>query len=142
MAMLIDLHEAKAWLSETKIDLNELDDVFVDQLQSEILGRLSSVYQTSSWLTPSTTPTIIRKIISMRYVGWLYLRSFSEEAVENAYGMRLLIEADDLLNDATSGQLPIEGIDGVIITPDMSYGVITFEPSDDTEPVFSMSQVF
>ena len=142
MAMLIDLHEAKAWLSETKIDLNELDDVFVDQLQSEILGRLSSVYQTSSWLTPSTTPTIIRKIISMRYVGWLYLRSFSEESVENAYGMRLLIEADDLLNDATSGQLPIEGIDGLIITPDMSYGVITFEPSDDTEPVFSMSQVF
>lgn len=141
MIPLVSTEDLKAWFSETKISvpLSLTNDALLDQIQGEVIGQLGSRYSTESWLSPETTPALVRKIIAMRFTGWTYLRVFSEEDTENAYGMRLLLEADDLLVGLVSGSLPL--IEGGIEIPPTALGTPLFEPIE-SEPYFKMDKVW
>lgn len=113
MVVHITAEEANAWADHSKLNFGELDSDLEGSQATQVLTRVSQVYDVSGWITPGTTPSLIRKIISMLYVGWYYQRTYSEDANVNSYGLLLINQAEAL----------IEGIvSGAIILPDAPPG--------------------
>ena len=83
----VTLEEVRAWTSSTKVKLTSIDPEMMSMITAEVIGRLGARYVTQSWVSPETTPEVVRKLICMRYVGWYYLRQFAEADTENDYGV-------------------------------------------------------
>lgn len=129
MAMLIDPIDANAWTSPTKLPITSLDAALEGQQEAEVLARIADSYNTSSWLGPTTCPPIVKKIIAMFYVGWLYQKTYSEDEDTNSYGLMLIASAEKLLSGIESGDITIAG--GVISTATTNASV-SFYPTDDS----------
>lgn len=125
MALHISIDEANAWSDKTKLNLGQVDTELEASEVAQVLARVSSAYDTSSWSDNTTTPILIRKIIAMRYMGWYYQRTYSEDDQVSTYGIMLIREADKML----------EGIEGgAILLPDatstfLSPGTPSFYPT-------------
>lgn len=126
MAELITPAEANAWAEKTKLVVTTLDDDLLFQVQSIILGRLSSVYDVSGWTDSTSTPKLVRTIISMKYFAKVYARAYSEDndSADN-YAMRLDAEAESLLVNIIAGLIPIDDGGG-----DDTIGQPVFYPTD------------
>jgi hypothetical protein len=144
--------DAQGWGERTKLNLGALDTDLLDQIESEVLARIHSVYDTSLWTTPSNTPRLIRTIIAKMYVSWFYNRQYSENQIDtNDYATRLANNAEMLITGILDGtiEIPDPGV-----TPTTSQ-VASFYPNDASsaqEPTiddpslgpakFSMGKVF
>jgi hypothetical protein len=147
----ITVADAQAWAQPTKLDLdNVLDGDLEGQVSTQILARVATAYDTSSWLTTATTPALVKSIIAMYYIAWLYERLYSDDNTdENAYAVKLMQWAEDLLTNIISGVTPI----GVVPANDQSSPAFyptdvssASEPTEDDPSLgpasFSMGQVF
>jgi hypothetical protein len=144
----------KSWTENTKmgnaLGIASLDTELLDQLESEILGRLAGAgYTTETWLDSTTTPPIVRTAIAKKYVSWLIDRQYSEDEELNAYAARLDANAESILEGLIAGTMVIPG------TPETGIGQPSFYPNDDSSAAtptyddpslgpskFSMGQVF
>lgn len=133
----VTLAEVQSWTSTTKVKLSSIVADIMQQISSEVIGRLGTRYVVKSWVSPSTTPAVVRKVICMKYVGWYYLRQFAEADAENAYGMRLLLEADSLLGEILNGSLILVDAD----LEDVKVTGLGFEP-EESDPKFTMDVVY
>lgn len=107
--MLIATSEVNAWLEKTKINLTSLDSDLAGSITELVLGEISSVVDPAAWVDTATTPSLIRKIIAMRYAGWYYQRVYSEDEETNSYGLLLLGEAERLTASIVNGILKVPG---------------------------------
>jgi len=152
MATHITLAEAQAWLETTKLSLPKLDEELEGQLSAMVLGKLVTIYPdfVPLWVDATTTPVLVRKIISMYFAGWYYDRQYSETADSNEYADRLRKMADDLLEGLISGAIDIIEIPGMPPTSEPEFFPTDVSsanlPSDmfpsDGPPKFTMGQVF
>lgn len=155
MTAHIGTADTKAFAESTKLPIASIDTDMELSEASEVLGRLANTFDTSTWVDNTTTPNLVRKIIAMRYVGSMFLRTYPEEvdAVDN-YGIWLLSQAEMLLAGLTGGSLILTEIDGDVITP-TTDGSIDGYPTDASSaldptyddpslggPAFSMGKVF
>jgi len=141
MAVLIALADVQAWLEATKTPVSAIEVPLAQQISSQVLGVVSSRYDTKTWLTDVTTPLLVKRVISMFYAGYFYHRTFSNDSEPGVYGDRLLADAQLLLDGIASGT--------VTIVPDATVPVVVSgglpsiaQELIDSEPVFSMSQEF
>jgi hypothetical protein len=147
---LIDLQEVKAWAERTKLTLGDFDDDLLQHITNIVIGRLAGTFDTTTWLDPSTTPRLIRTIISMRYVSAVYRRSFSDEAdAPSSYPFWLEQQTGDMIDGLIDGTVDLPEL------PSQFTGTVAFYPNDDSsamEPTstdgslgpghFSMGSVF
>jgi hypothetical protein len=127
MTAHITAAETNAWADKYKLDLTTLDGELEDSLATQVIVRLSQVYDTSSWVDTTTTPSLVRKIIAMKYVGWYFQRTYSEDEEANNYGLMLIGQADNLIEGIVSGAYPLPGtttVDGIAV------GTPVFYPND------------
>ena len=124
---LITAKMAQGWVETTKFRISELDTDLLDQIETETLGRISSTYDTTTWITPETTPKLVRVAIAKAYAAWAYRRAYSEdEGIDNEYATNLL----------SNSEMLIQGIiDGIIELPDPAVnttgeGSPLFYPTD------------
>jgi|SRR5882757_2626808 len=110
MVVHITVEEANAWAEKTKLNFGELDSELESSQATQVLSRVSQVYDVSSWVTPGTTPGLIRKIVSMLYVGWYYERTYSEDTVISNYGMLLINQAENLIMGIISGAITLPDV--------------------------------
>lgn len=136
MAAIIDINDAKAWADSKKINIDVIEDDLASQIAAQVLGVASNKYNTETWTTPLTTPILIRRIISMKYVGTIYHRSFSTDTGPGEYGTLLLRDAEILLNSISDGTLTFD--DPLVVAS--VVGTVSFEPIDD--PKFTMDQTW
>jgi hypothetical protein len=145
---LATLEDVNVFLGEDKIQALDADDDS-SQLDAEriVKGKLSGIYSPvvlASWTTPPTTPQYIRAIAGRLVAALYYARAFSEEAVTvPAYAQKLYDEAMDML---------CKVYDGIVVLPEVpigdqptSGGRLTgddFLPNSDTQPKFTMSEVW
>lgn len=148
----ITQQEAAAWGEPTKmgIALQSLDTALLDQLEGEILPRIQSTVDTTTWTDAVTTPQIVRTLIAKTYVSWLIDRQYSEDEDLNAYAARLMANATMLLEGIIDGSIEIPGV------PDAANnGMPSFYPNDQSSAAtptyydrslgparFSMGQIF
>src|SRR5258706_16279220 len=94
----ITVEEVRGWVEVTKLNIQNLDLDFLPQLETEVFAKLNTVYDTTTWVDPTTTPALIRVIITKMYAGWIYDRAYSENQAEsNPYAAMLKENASMLL---------------------------------------------
>jgi hypothetical protein len=151
MAEHITLQEANAWIEPTKLTLSDIETELESQVTSQIFARLLGTFDTASWVNVGSTPKIVRTVIAMYYVSWIYDRAYSDDADSNAYAERLRAYADATLIGLAAGSIELEEL------PDANAGISspTFFPNDassaqeptslnpsDGPPSFTMGTVF
>lgn len=99
----IHLTEAQAWAESSKLAIAAVDTDLEDSVAAEVFARLASAYDTSAWDSPSTTPSLVRKVIAMRYVSWQISRAYAADAGENEYALRLLGMSDMIITGLVDG---------------------------------------
>lgn len=148
MADLITLDEAKAWGEKTKLApawVDGLDTDLLAQVQVEVLGNVASVADTSTWVSPATTPDLVRTIIAKMYVAWLIDRQYSEDQDLSAYAALLRASAMSLQTAIETSDIDLPGAGD---TP--GDGLPSVYPNDNTTdqfgqsygPYFTMDAVF
>lgn len=143
--------DAQGWGELTKLDLSNLDASLLNQIEAEILGRLSSAYDVTGWLNETNTPDLVKVIIAKTYVAWFYDRQYSENQNQgNDYAVLLRANAEALMTGLIDGTIDIPGI------PQVGSGLgASFYPNDASSAMdptlddqslgpakFSMGKVF
>ena len=125
----ITLAEAQAWAEATKFTIGSISTSpnvdLLTQLESEVMARISSAYDTTLWVDAATTPTIVRTAIAKLFVAWAYRRQYSESIEDNDASYAALLEAN--------AELIITGlVDGSIEIPGepVLTGVPAYYPTD------------
>jgi len=123
----ITVDEAQAWAEKSKLDLvSELDGELEKQIANQVLARVATAYTVSGWTSSYNTPTLIKQIIAMFYVGWIYERQYSDDNNgPNVYGDKLLAMAEAALQNILDGVTEIPGVD-----PVLDSGAPSFYPTD------------
>ena len=127
--------DAQGWGESTKLDLSTLDASLLNQIEAEILGRLSSAYDSTLWVDDLTTPSLVKVIIAKTYVAWFYDRQYSENQDEgNDYAALLRMNAEMLMTGLIDGTIDIPNV------PQVGSGLgASFYPNDASsaqEPTF------
>lgn len=150
MADHITVSEAQAWAEGTKLTIASLDTNLEQHLSTETIVRLSSVADTTTWTDSTSTPKIVRTIISKLYVAWLYDRQYSEDIADgSAYADRLKLNAEMLIAGILDGTIEIPGVvntgsgtPGFYPTDASSAMTPTFDDPSLGPAAFSMGKVF
>lgn len=150
----ITLLEAQAWVEATKFTITDITsspnvDLLLE-IEEEVIARVASAYDTSTWVDATTTPKLVRVAIAKKFVAWAYRRAYSEsiEEVDASYALLLDVNAETIIQGIVDGSIEIPNIPVVIGEP-------VFYPTDASsaeEPTvddpslgpskFSMGQVF
>lgn len=126
---LVSSADVQAWLEPTKLRLDSDDDL-VEEIHASaiVMAQLSTRFDTSAWVDSTTTPQLVRTIISMLVAAYRYNSLYSETINEEreTYGDKLEEKAMLLLQQVVDGQLIIEeALDGPAVT-----GTLEFYPTD------------
>ena len=137
----IDVALANAWTDKDRFNLTAIDVNLENQIASQVIERASQAFDTSLWQNTATTPTIIKSIIAMMYVG----RSGQARTQDNINGVdnywtKLVEDAIRLLDSVIRGELVLRDED-VEIIPVISAGAIYGEPVE-SEPFFNVLMDF
>jgi hypothetical protein len=147
----ISVDEANAWVDSTKLAVSSIDANLEQQVTASIFARLLGTFDTTTWINTSTTPQIVRTIIAMYYISWIYDRAYSDDAESNAYAALLRQYADANIAGLVAGTIELAEL------PDANAGVSspTFFPTDfsssqeptdlnpsDGPPAFTMGTTF
>lgn len=107
MSFHINIEEANAWSDKVKLNFGDLDVELESSQSTQVLARVSQIYDVTSWVSPSTTPSLIRKIIGMLYTGWYFQRTYSEDENVSTYGLLLINQAEELILGIISGSVTL-----------------------------------
>lgn len=108
------------------MSLAGLDAALEDAVSTVVLARLAQSFTVATWVSPNTTPKLVRKIIAMKYACRAYARQYSEDPGENDYALRLCADADLLLDAIANGTLVL------VEVPGTDVGGIVFYPTDSS----------
>lgn len=138
----VSLAEVKQWFNGTKLE----DDFAVDSeleqtVVAYVLGRLQDTYNTTVWTGASSTPALIRKIISMFVAAWNYQVLYSDDDDLSNFGQMLKAEAEKWLEGVAAGKYDLG-----IAFPPLDSGIfmsdVDFWPNNTTYgPAFLMDPV-
>lgn len=147
----ITVAQARGWAEKTKLNIQELDVDLLDQIETEVLGRINSTYDTSVWTDETNTPRLVQVAIAKKYVVWFYQRQYSENVPRggSSYALALDANAEMLVDGIVDGTIELPGIvsdSGAepIFYPNDQSSAMDSTPDDlSLGPAkFSMGQIF
>jgi hypothetical protein len=143
---------AQAWAEQSKMGqaTTALDTPLLEQVESQVVARLSSGVTTTSWVDHDSTPPLVRTIIAMLYISWLIDKLYSEDEDLSSYAGRLAANAESMIMGIIAGDLEIPGVEN-----STGSGQPSFYPNDNSSAalptaadpslgpaMFSMGSVF
>jgi hypothetical protein len=151
----ITLAEAQAWVEATKFTITSITNPpnsdMLTQLEEEVLARVGSTYDTSTWVDANTTPRLIRVAIAKLFVAWAYRRQYSESMgdVDAQYAFQLESNAELIISGVVNGTIELPGLPGQATNSPAFYPTdasSSMEPTFDDPSLgparFSMGQIF
>lgn len=144
---LVDENDINVHLPEDKLiaDAEPLLDQIQEDIERIIRGNLAGTIDSAEmalWLTPATTPELIRAIGGRLGAAFIYRRRYSEDSLDDPqYAQFKYDEAMAMILGIKTGDLAIEEIPGEVglaLTTDMFY---PNDPLTDP-PKFTMSDVY
>lgn len=121
----ITVDDVRGWVESSKLNITALDLNFLPQIETEVLARLGTVYDTVGWVDSTSTPSLVKVIITKMYAGWLYDKYYSENQAErNEYAQMLKDNAELLMTGLLDGTIEIPG------TPATTNQGPSFYPND------------
>lgn len=150
----ITLQEAQAWVEGTKFTISSIAagtnlDLLL-QIEEEIVSRVASTFDTTTWVDATTTPRLVRVAIAKKFVAWMYRRQYSESITDTdaAYATLLEVNSETIVSGLVDGSIEIPGIDsptdqpGFYPTDTSSLMEPTFDDPSLGPAKFSMGMVF
>jgi hypothetical protein len=144
--------DAQAWAESTKLNITVLDSGLVDQVETQVLARLTPAFPdiVSTWTSSVNTPAIVKTVIAMFYVAWFYDRQYSEEQEAlNDYAVLLRAQAESLIAGIIDGSIDIPNVDPPALGgPDYYPNDLSSSLSPTTrdrslgDAKFSMNQIY
>src|SRR5258706_8733968 len=114
----ITIKNAQAWLEGTKLTIASLDQDLLELIEAEVVGQLASITDISVWINETSTPVLVRTIISKMYAAWVYDRQYSEDIDQTSnYAEKLKINAQLLLTGLLAGTIELPGVHDVSGSP-------------------------
>ena len=131
-----------AWTDKDRLNLTALDLDLESQIASQVIAQASQAFDTSTWVSEATTPTLIKSVMAMMYVGRIY-QNRNIDSVDDLtfYGSKLIQDANSLLNNIISGLIVLRDAGGGGGGPGGSPAQISYEPIE-SDPMFSMEMIF
>jgi hypothetical protein len=133
---LFTVEDARAWGEPTKLPMVELQADLSAQVETHVLARLGSEYAVNDWSTSSNTPKLVRSLMAMYYVAWLYERAHAEDDPASEYSLRLLAMAERALTSILDGSMVLVDL------ADEAQHVGGQGSTEVSDPVFTMGRVF
>lgn len=108
----IDAPDADAWTEKTKLAITALEPAMLDQIETQVLGRLATQFdEVSTWVSSTTTPKMVKSVIAMLYVAWYYDKTYSEDQEQlNDYAILLRAQAENLIQGILDGSIILEEV--------------------------------
>lgn len=101
----------QAWLETTKLNIAGVEADLDLQLETRVLAQLEAGFDVSTWLTPTSTPEIVRSVLAMKYAAAILDRQFSEDSsATDPYAAQLNLMADDLVTGMLTGTVVVDGV--------------------------------
>lgn len=122
--------DVSVWADGNKLQLSTVDASLETSVATQVLSRIGTVTDVSTWINAATTPKIVLKIMAMIYVGWYFERTYSEDQEANSYGLLLMQQADKLLEGIVAGEYDLPGVADIA---DISNPI--FYPTDHSSAV-------
>jgi Protein of unknown function (DUF1320) len=147
--LLASLDDVKVWLPDDKL---QVTDGTISNFQVEayriIKSQLAGVFTPVTlitWVSPATTPEIIRGVAGRLIAAYLYREAFTEDSPDiPPYAQKLYDEAIAMLGEIRSGAITVVDPDDIPISDnkrDMNSD--DFYPNEDAPgPFFTMTQQF
>jgi hypothetical protein len=106
--MLILYTDINAWFQPSRLSLisqAEIDISLYAQIESGVLARLATVFDTTGWVDEDHTPELVKTILSMYYAAWTYDKAYSDDGESNAFADKLRSTADLQMSAIISGSV-------------------------------------
>ncbi len=133
---------ANAWTDSSKLNITTIDTELESQIVAQVFSKLRGLYDTTTWVEESTTPKLVKSILSMIYTGMVYNKTYAVDGADtDLYGNMLIADANKLLDSVSSGvSVLVDSNPAVtIVASSDNFSVPFFAvESSDTEPKFSM----
>lgn len=137
---LASLEDINVHLPPDKLEVTDAEESpFQTDAERIIKGYLSGIYTPitlASWVSPTTTPGLIRAIAGRLIAAFEYRRRYSEDSLDDPqYAQNKYNEAMMFINELRSGTIVLDGITGETGLSDLE-----FWPNDTTDgPYFTMA---
>lgn len=145
--MFASKEDIQVWLRDDTISVDDANSAKPNlEAWRLIKGQLSGVFSVAviqSWVDPANTPSQIRSIAGRLAAAFLYrtLLSIEYDREVAAYAKTILDEAMALIAQIEAGSLiVVDDTDTPIDTT--GQGLLSFWPTNETAPKFSMDQEF
>lgn len=142
---LVTTDDVQAWLTKNRIEIEIVDDLPEEvNISAEILASISTRYTVTTWVSPSTTPLLVKSIISARVAALRYAKHYADQLEENSYSDWLNMWAMDILKGIISGTIPLTDVPVSELLVAQTAASISFLPDDTTTPSarFTMDMSF
>lgn len=147
---VITVEDVRGWVETTKLNIETLDLNFLPQLETELFARLGTVYSTTGWVDPASTPLLVRVIVAKYYAAWTYDRYYSEnQSQSNEYADKIRMNADMLMGGLIDGTIELPGVTPVSVPNPAFYpndASSAMEPTVDDPSLgparFSLGKLF
>lgn len=144
MASHITTDDLQAWLSEDRHRLNIIADPEEEVgIASGVLSKLATRFDVSTWIDSSSTPLLVRTIISLLVASARLRKVYADQGDESNYADKLEEWANDYIMGLVEGTiLLLDAAESLAEQSDLLGP--SFLPDDSTLPVasFTMGEVF
>jgi hypothetical protein len=132
MTVHVTVSEVQQWIQDTRLTVGSVNTDLESSAFSRVVGALALRYTTATWVDASSTPALVRSIISMLIAAWTINRAHAETVGDvDAYGVHLESSAMVLLGGLADGSILID--DTAI--GDYSTGQPAFWPTDNATTI-------
>jgi hypothetical protein len=123
----VQVPDVQAWLESTKATVSTIEPALDLQIETQVLAQLEAGFDVSTWVSPGTTPEVVKSVFAMLYAATYLDRQYSEDSdTTNAYAAKLESMAQLLIAGMLDGSVVVDGY----ITSDIDHSGPEFFPTD------------
>jgi len=130
---LIEVGDVQSWFTEDRLQL-EFEDELPEEtnVSNEVLAKVSKRYDVDTWITPATTPALVKSVISAQVAAIRYRKQYADQLGEAIYSDWLDNWVMVTLTGIVDGTIPLLDIitDEELIIAQESASA-SFYPTDD-----------
>lgn len=113
--MFLSAGEVQQWLEKTKFTVVEVDEELEASAKDLVFSSAARLYDTALWVDEASTPSLIRKVMSMLVAAWTYEAALSEATTDtNQYAALLEQRAMLLLAGINEGTIDLVDVPGTV----------------------------
>jgi hypothetical protein len=106
----LSVSDIQSWLQQSKYPISSVDAGLEAAAISYVFGEIGQRYDTSSWVSAATTPSIIKIILAMQVAAYELRKAAGEEDGRTTYADALEARLGKMCDAIVSGAIVLNGV--------------------------------